>query len=105
MKLILFRGGKPGTAAVLPGDDPCVELSDLLGGQVDLSPLGHGMLLATLAEGEALRLPLRYAVHRLGRAPAPIAGDCAVVAINGGGTLTDVTAAQMEQARSFIRCI
>lgn len=31
MKIVLFRDGKPGVAAKLPGENPGAELADLLG--------------------------------------------------------------------------
>ena len=59
MKIMLFWDGQRGVVIKLPGARPLEEIGELLGGA---------------------GLPTRYELHRLGRAPEPVAGDCAVAA-------------------------
>lgn len=90
MKVILFRGGKPGELVSLPGERPKVELSDLLGGEIEWSPLDRRMQLVTLKEGEAMQLPIRYSVERKLEAERfPVAGDCVVLVGRADGMITD----------------
>lgn len=94
MKVILFRGGKPGEIVSLPGERPKVELSDLLGGEIEWFPLDRRMQLVTLKEGEAMQLPIRYSVERkqsgrLGAERFLVAGDCVVLVGRADGMITD----------------
>lgn len=105
MKIVLFRDGKPGVTAKLPGENPEVELADLLGGETEMKPMNERLLLVTMKDGEALGLPVRYAAHGLGRAPMQIAGDCAVVATRPEGILRDVTKLEVTAAEACIQCV
>lgn len=104
MKIVLFRDGQPGLAATLPGEEPEVELCDLLGGETEMIPLNEHMTLVELKDGEKLGLPLRYEIHRLGREPEPVFGDCAVVAVKPDGMLRDVRLMEVPAAEAYVRC-
>lgn len=80
MKVALFGAGDIGLHQ-LPGEHPEGELEDLLGGETEMVPINRRLTLVTRRDGEAERLTIRYALHRLGHEPAPIAGECAVVAV------------------------
>lgn len=102
MKIIVFEGGAPGRAVVIPGDAPEAELGELLGGETALTPLGRGLMLAERGDEEKVHLPVRYGLHRLGRAVEPIAGDCAVVAASPMGELRDIRAGDLGRANGYI---
>ena len=55
------------------------------------------------AAREAERLTIRYALHRLGHEPAPIAGECAVVAVGAEGCLLDMGRHDLAAAARYIR--
>ena len=57
----------------------------------------------TDAAREAERLTIRYALHRLGHEPAPIAGECAVVAVGAEGCLLDMGRHDLAAAARYIR--
>lgn len=103
MKIVLFRDGKPGVAAKLPGEDPKVELTDLLGGETEMVPLNERLTVVMLKDGEKLELPARYRVHRLGKEPLSVAGDCAVVAVRPDGCLRDVGTFEVVAAEACIQ--
>lgn len=105
MKIVLFRDGKPGVPAKLPGEDPEVELSDLLGGETEMVPLNDRLTLVMLKDGEELQLPIRYALHRLGREPMPVAGDCAVVGVRLDGMLRDVSSLEVTAAEACVQSV
>ena len=66
-------------------------------------PSGRVMLVSR-KDGEAERLSIRYTLHRLGREIMPIAGDCAVVAINGQcGKMREAGAEELEAAQVYVR--
>ena len=98
MRLILFRKGRPGTMATMPGERPKVELSDLLGGETAMQPITSRLTLVTLADAVKLGLPPRYAMKRPGKADMPVFGDCAVVAVKESGILTDVIQKDLKDA-------
>ena len=58
---------------------------------------------STRRDGEAERLTIRYALHRLGHEPAPIAGECAVVAVGAEGCLLDMGRHDLAAAARYIR--
>lgn len=95
MRIILFRGGKLGEIVSLPGEDPLVELSDLLGGEIDFTPtLYRRMQVVRLRHGEKLELPCRYEAtvrktFGLGDDTVKIFGDCAVVVRLENGAIRD----------------
>lgn len=104
MKIILFQGGGPGVTYKLPGENPMAELAELLDGPVELTPLSGRLALVSREDGEAERLSIRYALHRLGREVEPIAGDCAVVAIcDQRGRLREAGAEDIAAAMDYIR--
>lgn len=103
MKIVLFRDGRPGVAAKLPGEEPEVELSDLLGGETKMTPLNAKLILVTLKDAGELGLGERYTVHRIGREPAPVIGDCAVVAMRPDCSIRDVTIQEVDAALSYVR--
>ncbi len=105
MKIVLFRDGRPGVAAKLPGEDPEVELTDLLGGETEMTPLNERLTLAALKDGEEMGLPARYRVHRLGRASLSVAGDCAVIAVKQDGMYRDVTIHEIAAADAYVRAV
>lgn len=103
MKVVLFRNSRHGVAATLPGERPEVELSDLLGGETVMTPLNARLLAVTPRDGERLGLPVRYTLHRLGREPADIHGDCVVIAMRPDGSIRDMTMEEAAQAGAYIR--
>jgi hypothetical protein len=103
MKIVLFRDGQKGVTAKMPGEDPAVELSDLLGGTPVYTRLNERLKLVTIAEGGTLELPRWYTLRRLGYEPEEILGDCAVVAVNPDGSLRDVSLAETVAAGEYVR--
>ena len=104
MKIILFQGGALGVTYKIPGENPEAELMELLEGPVELTPLNGRVALVSRKDGEAERLSIRYTLHRLGREIMPIAGDCAVVAINGQcGKMREAGAEDLEAAQVYVR--
>lgn len=104
MKIIRFRAGETGLYA-LPGEYPERELEELLGGETEMVPITHRLaLVARRDEGEK-QLPILYALHRLGREPAPIPGECAVVVTAPDGRLIDASHQDMSAAEQCIRTI
>jgi len=103
MKIAVFQNGRSGRPYRLAEDAPETELEELLGGETEMVPINDRLKLVTRADGEAERLPIRYALHRLGRAAEPIAGDCAVVAVRPDGRLKEMTEAGLEAAGSYVR--
>lgn len=98
MKLILFRKGRPGELARLPGERPETELGDLLGGETAMRPITNRLTLVILSDAVKLGLPPRYAVKQSGRTDMPVFGDCAVVAVAADGNLTDVVPRDLKDA-------
>ena len=76
---------------------------DLLGGETEMVPINRRLTLVTRRDGEAERLTIRYALHRLGHEPAPIAGECAVVAVGAEGCLLDMGRHDLAAAARYIR--
>lgn len=103
MKIVLFRDGQRGTAVTLPGEHPEAELEELLGGKISFWSFGKTLELAEREDSEEKQLPIRYALHRLGREPDPIAGDCAVVAVRPDGRIRDISLRELDAALSYIR--
>ena len=103
MKIILYRDGAPGVAAKLPGDNADAELEELLGGETEAAALNGRLKLVSLLGGEEKRLPIRYVVHRLGRAPVPIAGPCAIIGIGVDGRVRDISVQDIAAAECYIR--
>ena len=104
LKIILFRKGRPGIMINLPGEHPVEEeLETLLGGATEMTPIDERLTLAALKDGEKLRLPLRYRLCRGGKADEPIAGDCAVLAVNKEGRYTDVTLRDYLQTEAAVK--
>ena len=66
------------------------------------SPAGCSEQSGLCEDEEAERLPVRYGLHRLGRAVDPIAGDCAVVAASPMGELRDIRAGDLGRANGYI---
>ena len=60
MKIIRFRTGGAGLYA-LPGEYPERELEELLGGEVEITPITRRLALAARRDGEEERLPALYA--------------------------------------------
>lgn len=89
MKVLLYRGGKPGVVATTPGEHPPeVEISDLLGGAVTVTPLTERLMLATLEDAPRLRLPFQYVATSIIPSvrppePEPVPGDAVVFAAEG----------------------
>ena len=102
MKVALFGAGDIGLHQ-LPGEHPEGELEDLLGGETEMVPINRRLTLVTRRDGEAERLTIRYALHRLGHEPAPIAGECAVVAVGAEGCLLDMGRHDLAAAARYIR--
>lgn len=97
-KILLYRGGKPGVVATLPGGHPPeVEISDLLGGEVTVTPLTKGLTLATLADAPRLRLPFQYVAtsiipSAIPPEPEPVPGDAVIYAVAGDDAhIVDIT--------------
>lgn len=105
MKIVLFRDGEPGVAAKLPGENADVELSDLLGGETEMVSLNEQLVAVTLAAGEELGLKNRYAINRLGRAPKPVFGDCAVVAVASNGAYRDISLVEVVTVGGYVYAV
>lgn len=105
MKVVLYRDGRPGVAAKLPGDEPDIELSDLLGGETEITPVTSKLRVVHLCEGYGLDLPVRYMMHVIGKAPRLIRGDCALVALTMDGKYRDVTLQEIAAAEEYVRCV
>lgn len=103
MKIMMFRGGQPGALVQLSGDQPERELEELLEGAVEWRRLCPKFCLVVRMDGEAERLPIRYAVHQLGREPEPVAGDCAVVALGVDRSLGDIAVADIPNIALVLR--
>ena len=103
MKVVLFQRGNPGREYVMAGDQPVADLEELLEGEVEFTPLNRRLSLVSRKDGEALRLPIHYSLHQLGRCVEPVAGDCAVVVRGGGGVLGDVNAQDVAAAVTYVR--
>ena len=78
MKVMLYRDGRPGVVTRLPEEDPMADIAELLGGEVELTPLNRRLSL--VVRKDTTGLPERYEIHRMDKAPEPVAGDCVVVA-------------------------
>lgn len=104
MKIIRFRAGVTGLYA-LPGECPERELEELLGGETEMVPIARRLALVVRRDGEEERLPILYTLHRLGREPAPIPGECAVVVTAPDGRLMDATHRDMSAAEQCIRTV
>ena len=89
MKVALFGAGDIGLYQ-LPGEHPERELAEMLGGETEMARIDRRLKLVTRRDGETERLTIRYAIHRLGHEPEPIAGECAVVAVGAEGCLLDM---------------
>lgn len=105
MKIVLFRDGKTGVAAKLPGENVDVELSDLLGGETRLKAVSGRLAVVVLKDGKEMGLEHRYDIQRLGNTPTPVYGDCALVALNVDGTYRDVSLAEVAAAGGYVRCV
>ena len=102
MKGAWFGGGDSGLYQ-LPGEHPERELAEMLGGETEMARIDRRLKLVTRRDGEAERLTIRYALHRLGHEPAPIAGECAVVAVGAEGCLLDMGRHDLAVAVRHIR--
>ena len=105
MKIVLYRDGRPGVVAKLPGDEPDIELSDLLGGETEITPVTGKLCVVHLCEGYEMGMPARYMMHVIGKAPRLIHGDCALVAMTIEGKYRDVTIQEIAVAEEYIRCV
>lgn len=105
MKIMLFRDGKPGVAAKLPGENLDVEMTDLLGGRVTLKAVTSRLAVVMLKEGKGLGLPHNYDVQILGHAPVPVYGDCAMAALNVDGSYRDISLVEVAVAGGYVRCV
>ena len=103
MKIVLFRDGRPGVVAQLPGEDPIGELAKLLGGETEMTEINTRLRLVTVKNSE--KLPVRYAAHGLEEEPKQIAGDCAVVAVRPEGVFRDVTTLEFTAAKACIQLL
>lgn len=104
MKIVLFRNGKRGVAAKLPGEDPDVELTDLLGGKLRMKALTSKLIAVTLKDAEELGLGHRYNLH-VKEHTTPVYGECAVVALNVDGTYRDLTLVETAAVEVYVRCV
>lgn len=102
MRIILYRNGREGVIARLPGENVEQEMADLLGGETEMTPLNKRLTLVRLVKGEELRLPIRYKVEKLGYAPLIVAGDCAVLALDERGMVTDATLTDRFDASGYL---
>lgn len=91
MNVMLYRKGKPGVMATLPGKEPlATEMSDLLGGELILLPMTNRLTMAVLADAYDLRLPLNYAAMVMDEdrhgatSMEPVPGDAVIFATVGG---------------------
>lgn len=103
MKIGLFQGGTSGGMFVIQNDNPEADLEELLGGETEMIPLSGRLSLVVRRDAEARQLPIRYCNHDQWRAPQPIAGDCAVVAVGSNGCLRDLRGDELAVARGRIR--
>lgn len=102
MKIVLFRDGRPGVVAKLPGDNPNVELTDLLGGEIRMEAVSRNLAVVRLKNGEELGLPHCYNIRRLGRSMTPVYGDCALVALTIEGPYRDVNVQEIAAAEGYV---
>ena len=105
MKIMLFRDGKPGVAAKLPGENPDLELTDLLGGETEMVSLNERLVAVVLKDGKELGLKNQYSIQRLGRAPLPVYGDCAVVAVKPNAVYRDVSLVEAAAVGGYIYAV
>ena len=103
MTIFLFQGGAPGRVVILPGENPEAELAELLEGEIAMLPFGRCYRLVRRKDGEDLQLPIRYVLERHGRAPEPIAGDCAAVAFNSMGWMRRLRAYDLSEIMAHVR--
>lgn len=103
MKIVLFRGGRRGVAAELPGDFPERELTDLLGGGITVDRLNERLALVRLGWGEREELPVRYTLHRLGYRPEEFEGDAVVIGLMPDSDFRDVDSNDVEAANTYLR--
>ncbi len=99
MKIILFRKGRAGVTAGLPGDRPEEEFETALGGETMMHPLGERRILVSLRGAERLGLPRQYILRRPWAADWALYGDCAVVAVNEYGRYVNVS----EEDKAFAK--
>ena len=104
MKIMLYRDGRPGVAARLPGKDTDVELTDLLGGKLRIRDLGGRLIAITLKDGEELGLPHKYDLY-VKEHPVPVYGDCAIVGLGADGGYRDLTLVEVAMAGGFVKCV
>lgn len=90
MTIILLENGEPARLERIPDDNAVGHLADLLGGELDLRPLASKLLLATVKDAQAKRLPIRYRVDTR-RLVYPIYGNCAVVRHMENGNLCNIS--------------
>ena len=105
MKIVLFRDGHRGVAARLPGENPEVELSDLLGGETEMVSLNDKLVAVVLKDGKEMGLENRHTIQRLGRGPLPVFGDCAVVAVKPDGKYRDVSLQEVVIAEGYVYAV
>lgn len=100
---MLFRDGQRGVVIKLPGERPVEEIGELLGGGAEQWPARLSCRLALYRREDGTGLPERYELHRLGRVPEPVAGDCAVVAMGPDGRMKDLTVNDVAEAQAKVR--
>lgn len=104
MNVIAYQQGRPGVLVAIPGEEPLREIAELLDCQsLEVTDLEKGLSLLEAADGEKRRLPIRYALDRLGRASRPVAGDCVVVARKQDGRMRTATKEDLETAAGYLR--
>ena len=102
MRVMLFQGGQAGIVYNLPGENPMVEIEELLGGELDehMSRINKRLALVTRAETAQ---PYRYIMEKLGAPPKLVAGDCVVVRMGRDRRMGDVSANDAVEAQSCVR--
>lgn len=104
MKLIVYRDGRPGVIATLPGEQMLPELEELLGGETEMRALNNRLKIIARRDGEEADLPVRYVLYRLGAEPTPLHGDVVVVATRWDGVLVDADVRDLKTMEVQLRC-
>lgn len=103
MRVMYFQGRQMGVAYNLPGENPLVEIGELLGGEPDEEMVRLDRRLVLVVREDREELPNQYVVQGLGKLPRLIAGDCVVVRMGQGQQIGDVNAQDAVAAQGYVR--
>lgn len=103
MRVMLFQGGQAGIVYNLPGENPMVEIEELLCEGQDVCMTRINRRLALVEVEDKTLLPTRYVLERMGKTPRLIRGDCIVVRAGQDQRLGDLNATDAVEAQSCVR--